>query len=217
MLRFVLALTAVIATTTTPVHATEFNWTDEAQASPSGQISGTSMTKTLPNGYALTGIQMREKTDDPIYFQILGTRLCNDGANDCSDTVTSRAFRLRGQDGNIGSTKNLSVGQFRYVTQLQVCMNGRGGSNAKIKGIRFWAGELDSDGGVRTVGSPVSVTRTNCNNDWAERVRCPANKVVVGLRIHHTDNSGANAIRPVCARPVGSGGGNSMIQIVPGN
>lgn len=209
-----LAISALLAL---PAAANTFDWNQSAQGSVSGQASGSSMTRTLPNGYALVGIQLREHQDDPIYIQILGKELCADSGS-CPTRVRNSEFFMRsGREGNIGSTKNLSVGHNQFVTGIQVCMNDRGGQNAKIKGLRFWAGVLNNAGSVSSSGgSAVEVKRTNCRS-WSNRVNCPSGQVVVGLRAYYTSQSGNNALAPICAAPVatpsggGSGGGLTIV------
>lgn len=153
--------------------------------------------RMLGNDYAMTGIQMREHQDDPIYIQVFGRRLCDSETTDCSGR-THAEFRLRaGRQGNAASSKDVFVGDQEYVTGISVCLNRR---DTKIKGVSLIRGRISPDGTVAPVSGSASrkFERTNCH-DWPRQVNCPVNQVVVGLRVYHDSLDGARAFRPFCA------------------
>ena len=148
---------------------------------------------------AVTGIELAEHRDDPIRIDLQLRSICAVEGTRCPQNLQWRRFYLRqGQTGNAPSFRKISIGAGRYVTGLQVCTNGQQGARAKIKGVRIWGGEVRSDGSVRTFGNPVQIRRTNCQT-WQQRVNCPANRVMTGMRVYYAGGTGANAFRPLCS------------------
>ncbi|OWU83967.1 hypothetical protein ATO6_16300 [Oceanicola sp. 22II-s10i] len=166
------------------------------------------MSRQFDDRYGMTGIQMREHQDDPIYIQIFAERLCATVEDGPCPGRGSREFTLRaGVSGNFASSKDVFVAEGHFVTGISVCMNRR---EDKIKGIRLIARPINPDGTIDNSTNPYvdSFARPNCaTNHWSNQVDCPANNVVVGLRAVYSHDSGAKGIQPVCAqinRPMGA-------------
>lgn len=97
------------------------------------------------------------------------------------------------------SYERVDVGNDRYITSVQVCIN-----NDRIKGIRLW-GKLLSPNGTPKNEHNDQFSLPNCMGKWRERVSCGDDKVATGMRLYYTTDHfvhdyGFSGIALRCAR-----------------
>lgn len=161
-------------------------------------FSGSAVTVNLESPLALTGIGTRENGDKPCQVTY-SFRNLNSGSGQAG-----RDTNLTCVSGNSSSRKDAILGDNFYVYSVQVCTtNVNNTARSRVKGIRIWGARVNPDNSnVRRTQTQQSFERTNCPNDgWRNRVRCPKNKVAVGLELHEGER-GLSGVALICANVV---------------
>lgn len=172
----------------------------------SGAGSGGGMTAysgTQAASYAHAtgvGINASLRSDQAILYAMRGLTSWEDGWDDaCSIAIVpgyldparsshvdavSRSF-TSGACG--GSKQEATLPDGAFVTGLQICTNGKDGSDSRMKGMRVWGARLDASANLSSIADPVSFERPNCKR-WENRVSCPTGTIATSVSVMATDS-----------------------------
>ena len=214
---FLAALPAMAQNVTSPI--------TNAIVAPGDQFSGRNvedrvLRRVLSEDVGLTGIVMRERSDEPCHLEANYSRIGNHtdfpgtgGYFECGNTST----------GTSGSQKKIDLPSPYYAVGIQVCMNS---ANDKVKGVALIGKTRDCILSGSTASSCYNFDtffeRTNCvgndvdsngdpigpDTDWEATAECDDDEVAIGIRISDRANGGGGGRRQIdglglkCARVV---------------
>lgn len=129
--------------------------------------------------FALAGIRAWEKNNDPCGLEFYAHKLDPAALGFGGAAWTRDAACNAG--GILPKKAVLPAGEF--VNAIQVCMNGRTGNDAVLKGVRLFGVRFDENGRSQR-GAEESFSRPNCKT-WDRHIAsCGADRVATAVFVH---------------------------------
>jgi len=170
-----------LANATESFTTSDSRWSNDASGYPTNSID----EWVIDDGFGLNSISGRETSklfgndsnDNPAVLEFGAHKLCN-GNHACTE---SRHKQFKIENANAASSKTVTLGARRYMTSVQVCLNGRNQvRNIKLKGIRISGGPMRNNGTVNTIHN-AEYRRPNCS-EWGRKLQCSSSKYISGIR-----------------------------------
>lgn len=130
--------------------------------------------------FALAGIRIWEKSDDPCGLEFYAHKL-DPASLEVGGAAFTRDAACKSSGPILPKKAVLPVGEF--VNAIQVCMNGRTGDNAVVKGIQLIGVRFDENGRSQ-LGSTVIFSRPNCKTWDRQYASCGADRVATAVFVH---------------------------------
>ncbi|HEX5719610.1 MAG TPA: S8 family peptidase [Thermoanaerobaculia bacterium] len=144
-----------------------------------------SRTRTLgeeaPLG-AIDRLEFAERSDRPCYVKVeKADILARSGLKPHAE------LDICGDRGPTGrssySIPLLTPSHDKYVRGVAVC-NSKTGNSTRLKGVKLYQVEVESDGSLSMISNPVTMDRPNCDGNWKTPAMCPTGSVATKLIVH---------------------------------
>jgi hypothetical protein len=70
-----------------------------------------------------------------------------------------------------------------FVHGVSVC-NSTTKNSTRVKGVKVYRTRIEDDGSFSMISNPITLERTNCDDNWREPAMCPSGTVATKLVVH---------------------------------
>jgi subtilisin family serine protease len=131
---------------------------------------------------AIERLRLGERGDKPCHVQV-------EKADVVAHTIVKphAELNLCGDKGptnrSLEYVPTMTPGHDTFVRGVSVC-NSRTGNSTRLKGVKLFLTRIEDDGSFSMISNPITMDRTNCDDNWKTPAMCPSGSVAAKLVVH---------------------------------